>query len=516
MAEEKKNQLPPILQEMQNIGLKMGIMGKGEDYLLEIAAPPEIVGKYMESHTRGLAKAAAKRLGLEDETALLYAKDRTPEQSELMLRIGAEAQMRLLNKYLNSNYFASFRLVLNTVSEALSKTIDEIGENDDLSGTCNLVNRYFYAVHKDITPEAPAALDDETREEIKRLVAAVLDYQKANNCAMAEAFLSCFKLKSEQPPEMLTEISRADHFFLPISKAYQKEHDIALEGVMGRELNVGNKTAAGEVKIVAQISDMEGKPLNITDIQKGVQRAIGNLINEAGGKNALPITVSPAQIYRAYARLPFDAMVTAQQEAEMEAAMKTLMYAPSSINFKAQLERHKKIKKQDDYDYEGEAAGKLEGNLVQAQKLEGTAKNGARVVAYKIYDFPVFYMYSHVVGQMAWLPNILLTGTPKPAEKREKTEAQEGVQYVAIKEKILTRILNMKREQKQKKHETPPDIIRVDEIANDLGIELTRQRERTLLKNIALYLDDLKKQKQIKGYKETKEGRKIAGYTIIL
>ena len=316
MAEEKKNQLSPILQEMQNIGLRMGIMGKGEDYLLDIAAPPEIVKKYIESHERGLAKAAAKRLGLEDETALLYAKDRTPEQSELMLRIGAEAQMRLLNKYLDSNYFASFRLVLNTFSEALSKTIDEIGENDDLAGVCNLVNRYFYAVHKDIAPETPAALDDETREEIKRLVAAVLDYQKANKCTMTEAFLLCFKLKSEQPPEMLTEISRADFFGLPLSKAWRMQTAIAAEGKTGRELNVGNKTLSGAVIVKASISDREGKPLSINEIQKGVQRAIADLIYEAGGKKALPINVSPAQIYRAYARLPFDAMVTAQQEAE--------------------------------------------------------------------------------------------------------------------------------------------------------------------------------------------------------
>lgn len=516
MAEEKEKQVSPVLKDMQDIGFYMGLMGKGEDYLIDIEAPPEILRQYMETYNRGIAKIAAQRLGIEDANTLIYEKDRTPEQSELMLQISAYLQRQQVYDYIRSNYFSSFQLMLETFSEAMSKTVDEIGENDDLSGACILANRYFYATHKEIKPEAPAALDDANKEEIKQLVSAVLHYQKANNCTMVEAFMLCFKLKNEQPPEMLTEISRADHFFLPISKAYQKEHDIALEGVMGREINVGNKTAAGEVKIVAQISDMEGNPLNITDIQKGVQRAIGNLINEAGGKEALPITVSPAQIYRAYARLPFDAMVTAQQEAEMEAAMKTLMYAPSSINFKAQLEKHKKIKKQDDYDYEGEAAGKLEGNLVQAQKLEGTAKNGARVVAYKIYDFPVFYMYSHVVGQMAWLPNILLTGTPKPAEKREKAEAQEGVQYVAIKEKILTRIVNMKREQKQKKHETPPAIIRADEIANDLGIELTRQRERTLLKNIALYLDDLKKQKQIKGYKETKEGRKIAGYTIIL
>ena len=514
MANEQKEKLSPIIQEMQKIGLHMGLMSKGEDYLLEIEAPPEVVGKYMESHARALAKAAAQRLGLEDETALLYAKDRTPEQSELMLRMGAEAQMQRLKKYLNSNYFATFGLVLEAFSETLKKTVDEIGENDDLSGACNLVNRYFYAVHKDVDPEAPAALDNETREEIKRLVAAVLDYQKSNGGTMQEAFMLCFKLKSDQAPEMLTEIGRADFFGLPLSKAWRQQQAIAREGKTGRELNVGNKTAAGAVIINASISDREGNPLNINEVQKGVQRAIADLIYEAGGKKALPINVSPAQIYRAYARLPFDADVTEGQEREMETAMDMLMYAPSRVDFTAQLQKHKHIEKQPDYDYEGEAAGKLEGNLIQAQKMEGTAKNGARVVAYKVYDVPVYYMYSHAVGQIAWLPNALLTGSTKPATKPAKAEAQEGVQYVAIKTNMLTRVMRMKERRKGKK--TNPRLIKAEEVAEDCGVNLTDKTRRTLLKNMALYLDELQAQKQIKGYEETKEGRKIAGYTIIL
>lgn len=517
MANEQKEKLSPILQDMQKIGLHMGLMGKGEDYLLEIDAPPEAVDIYMESHARALAKAAAQRLGLEDETALLYAKDRTPEQSALMLQMGAEAQARRLKKYISSNYFASFGLCLDAMAEALKVGRESaIYEHEDACQVCTLINRYFYAQHKDIEPEAPAALDDQSKAEIRALVAEIVAYQKAHGGTLEGGFIECFKLKEGKELEKLTEISRADFFGLPLSKAWQRQNAIAAEGAAGRELNVGTKTAAGEVKITAQISDMDGKPLTISEIQKGVQRAIGDLINEAGGKKALPITVSPAQIYRAYARLPFDAMVTAQQEAEMEAAMKTLMFAPSSINFKAQLQKHKHIEKQKDYDYEGEAAGKLEGNLVQAQKLEGTAKNGARVVAYKIYDYPVYYMYSHVVGQVAWLRNELLTGSTKPATKPAKAEAQEGAQYVAVKEIILTRVMNMKREQKQKNRKTCPRLIRAEEVAEDCEIELTRQKERTLLKNMALYLEQLKEQGEIKGYEETKQGRKIAGYSIIL
>lgn len=514
MAEEKEKQISPILKDMQDIGFYMGLMGNGEDYLLDIEAPPEILKQYVETYSRGIAKLAAQHLGIEDAESLLQEKDRTPEQSELILKISAGIKMNRMQAYIRSNYFSSFGLVLDTFSKALGKTIDEIGESDDLSDACNLVNRYFYAIHKDINPEAPAALDDEKREEIKQFAAAVLDYQKAKNCTMVDAFMLCFKLKSEQPPEMLTEISSADYFGLPLSKAWRMQTAIAAEGKAGREINVGNRTLNGAVIVKASISDREGKPLSINEIQKGVQRAIADLIYEAGGKKALPINVSPARIYRAYARLPSDAMVTAQQEAEMEAAMDVLMYAPSRVDFTAQLQKHKHIEKQADYDYEGEAAGKLEGNLVQAQKLEGAAKNGARVVAYKIYDVPVYYMYSHAVGQIAWLPNALLTGGTKTATKPAKAEAQEGVQYVAIKTNMLTRIIRMK--ERKKARATYTKLIRAEEVAEDCEVTLTEKTRRTLLKNMGLYLDELKAQKQIKGYEETKEGRKIAGYSIIL
>lgn len=70
---------------------------------------------------------------------------------------------------------------------------------------------------------------------------------------------------------------------------------------------MGKKTSSGAVIISAAISGKNGEPLTITELEKGVQRAIGNLIAEAGG--ILPITVSPQQIYRAFARLSPEATV---------------------------------------------------------------------------------------------------------------------------------------------------------------------------------------------------------------
>ena len=69
-----------------------------------------------------------------------------------------------------------------------------------------------------------------------------------------------------------------------------------------------------------------------------IQRYNGLTIDEA----------SPQQIYRAYARLPHDATVTEQQAEEMERAMDKLIFAPAQLDYTAQLERHTKVKQQEE------------------------------------------------------------------------------------------------------------------------------------------------------------------------
>lgn len=510
MAAEKKEDA--INHDMFRIGYKMGVMLSGENFLAAIGCPQEAIKNYQARQIAEIARIAAKKMGLEDEAVLLSAKTRTAEQSALILSIGAALQEEQRNAYMESNYFASFCLFGEAIATALGMERQEAMYAPEKGGSaCLMLNGYFYALHKDIAPEAAAALDDKSKAEIRELTAELVAYQKAHGGTLADNFAYCFKLK-EPTLDKLTEIKRADSFGLPLSKAWMQQQAIAAEGAAGMELNVGKKTDAGAVITDATITDREGKPLSITEVQKCVQRAVGNLIYEAGGKSACPITVSPAQIYRAYARLPFDADVSEQQEKEMEAAMDVLMYAPSSLNFTAQLEKHKHIRQQPDYDYTGKAAGRLEGTLIQAQKQEATSRNGTRVVAYKIYDVPVFYMYSHVIGQIAWVPNALLTGGAKPATKPATAEAQERVDYVAAKSVILTRVLRMQGEKNKL-----GKIIRTAEVAKDCGIVFSsRKVERTLFKNMGLYLDELKEQGKINGYTEAKEGRKITGYRITI
>ncbi len=502
-------------KEINLIGLRMGLFKSGGDFFLDNGFPVELWEQYEDKRRRALAKATAKALRLEDETPLMYAATRTEEQERVMLEISGREQMNRMSRYLKSYYFKCLGVFIDAFADALqverSKVYD-LEAWDDIADAAAYLNRYFFAIHKEINPAAEAAITEEQRAEIGDIVRALMDYQKEHGGGYFQSIAGCFHLKEK--PEKISEITQADFFGLPLSKVWSNQGIISAEGAEGREINVGKKTSSGAVIVQASISGKDGEPLNLDEVQKGVQRAIGNLVYEAGGKSALPIIITPQQIYRAFARLPADATVTEAQAAEMERAMDVLMYAPVSLNFTAQLERHKHIKQVDDYDYQGEQAGKLGGTLIPAQKLEAETRGGARNVAYKVYDVPVLYMYSRAVNQLAWVPNTLLTGAGRGPVKADKgSDAQGTARGVAVKENVLSRVYRMIERQKKKEMYTP--VIRVDDVAEDCGIiPLTEKTRRTLRKNIGLYLEELKAQGKIKGYQEQKSGRGIIGYSV--
>lgn len=501
-------------REINLIGIRMGLFRSGGDFFLDNGFPIELWEQYEDKRARALAKATAKALHLEDETPLIYAATRTEEQQRVMLEISGREQVSRMKKYMACNYLASIGVLIEAFADGLNLTRDEVYKVeawDDISDAAAYLNRYFYALHKDIDPAAEASLTDQNKQELAELVRALLAYKKEHGGGYFEGIAGCFRLKG--PAEKITEIVQADYFGLPLSKVWSNQGIISAEGSEGREINVGKKTSSGAVIVSASISGKDGEPLTIDEVQKGVQRAVGNLVYEAGGKSHLPIIITPQQIYRAFARLSTDATVTDAQAEEMEKAMDVLMYAPVNLDFTAQLERHKHIKQVPDYDYQGAQAGKLGGTLIPAQKLEATTRGGARNVAYKVYDVPVLYMYSRAVNQLAWVPNTLMIGSGKtPVKAAKGAEAQNTARSVAVKENVLSRVYRMIERQKKKEQYTA--LIKVDDVASDCGIILTEKTRRTLRKNIGLYLEELKAQGKIKGYQETKTGREIAGYTV--
>lgn len=506
-----------IMRDIDLLGVRMGLLYHGSDFLIDNGFPDDFCQWYEESRMEALAKLTAQIMGLEDYKPLLRAETRTAEQNEVMLQLSGREQMARFNVYRKSGYFVALGFVIDAMAEAIhvdNKSLSELPEWEDISNACAYLNRYYFVIHKEIDPEKNAAtLPEEARAEIRAIVDRIVSYRNEHGGGYFDSIVPSLRL-TEASEEKLTEITQQGYFDLPISKAWRAQPDIAKEGAAGREINVGKKTSSGTVIVAAAISGKNGEPLTITELEKGVQRAIGNLIKEAGG--ILPIIVSPQRIYRAFARLGPDVTVTQQQADEIEKIMDALMYAESSLDFKAQLEKHKRIKQQPDYDYQGERSGKLSGPLVPAQKLEeATARDNSRVVAYKILAWPVFYQYSHIIGQMARVPNNLLAGRgKKPTKESKQAEAQETTRTIATRQNILSRIERMIERQESRKSWIA--LIKVDDVAEDCGITLTEKTRRTLRKNMSLYLDDLKAQGKIKGFIETKTGRKIAGFTIQL
>lgn len=149
-------------------------------------------------------------------------------------------------------------------------------------------------------------------------------------------------------------------------------------------------------------------------------------------------------------------------------------------------------------------------------------KTGATAVAYKIYDVPAFFQYSHIFGQMVNLPNALLSSgseidnsrTPNRQNMRATTNNQ------IMKECILERIQRIENASNRKNPQPISKVLNIEPtehhhgIAEECGIELTDRTRRTMLKNMEIYLEELKKQKKIKSFKEEKILRKVIGYSV--
>ena len=124
------------------------------------------------------------------------------------------------------------------------------------------------------------------------------------------------------------------------------------------------------------------------------------------------------------------------------------------------------------------------------------------------------YRYSHVVGQMAQVKRSLLTGGEKPAIKTDnKAAAQGNSRDVSMRHNVLTRIERMKKDDKGSRK------ILLSEVAEDLYVTLTRQTERTLIKNLEQYLGELQEQGEIKDYAPVMGGRgnrKHIGFSVVL
>lgn len=336
-------------------------------------------------------------------------------------------------------------------------------------------------------------------------------------------------VEEERETVPLVPLFQSDKAYLPISRAFRLQHEIGLAGSEGQKVRVSPKGSSEQVTISAMISDKDGNPVSPTATHTNLCAAIGQIWEENGCQ---PCVASVEKIYHVYAGLAPEEHATPQQLEEIEKAIDEMMFMPAQVDFSEQIAKQKKIQRKEDIDYN---RARFKGSMIPAQKVDGVY-NGKTVTAYKIYDMPLFYKYSHAVGQIAQVDRKLLSdmgaerkGRNEREDKKQKnrSEAEKstgsvygGTRVVNLRRYILSEIADMKRIAKSKKGQPLGKGLRsisYEDIAEKCGYDITSPRTiRTLRSNVDGYLSELVAGKHIKGYEPTKDKQKLTGVCIDL
>ncbi len=375
-------------------------------------------------------------------------------------------------------------------------------------------------------------LTPEEWEQVEKICKGALEIYEQDISREAAEIIARYVAKEYRKDEAddgdsvvpLSALTQSDRAFLPIARAYRLQDEIGAAGAEGTQIRVSSK---GDelVTIYAKISDRDGNPISPSATHTNLCAAFGQIWEENGCQ---PCVVSVEKIYRTYAGLSYDEHATPQQLAEVEAAIDEMLFMPAEVNFSEQISKQKKIKKKDDIDYKD---AHFKGTMIPAQKVKATY-NGATVTAYKIYDMPLFYKYSHAVGQIAQVDRKLLSDISTSRKsvgkgKRRRSEAEKstgsvygGTRVVNLRRYILTSIEDMKRIAKKSKGKPLGAGVRTilyADIAAKCGYDITSaQTIRTLRSNVDGYLSELVGSGHIAKYEIARDKQKYVGVRIDL
>ena len=317
----------------------------------------------------------------------------------------------------------------------------------------------------------------------------------------------------------LTANNKRDTFQIAISKVNLLQKEIAASPDHWEMIKVSNTDGT---LVKASLTDRNGNSLDITPVDKAVQAGVSILINENGG---CPITVTPAQIYRAFARMNANEPVGKDILDQVEESLDKLMFSPAKIEFTEQLKNFKRMKKQEDYDYTSKDAGKITENVISGSKLENYMWSGNKHdIAYTIYSYPSFYKYSKIVGNIATVRNELLTGDatktkglPSPKTIQGEPSKRKTVQYITLQYFILEKIQIMKGYKKSRKPYS--NKLLMEDLMREANVDPSNRSSKQRLKNsVEKYLTELKKQPDgIKDFNECLGAHKaVTAFEIIL
>ena len=322
-----------------------------------------------------------------------------------------------------------------------------------------------------------------------------------------------FTVERKQEEKILpqTKLQASDSFVMMTSKAGRMQNDIAKYGKDGCIINVGGNTS-----IKVAIYGAYGEPVTISHEEIQMQNAIGTLIMQ----NDLPLNVTVAQLFRAYAGKDWRYDVGPSEIATIETIMDRLMTKPIFLDCKEQLEKHTKPNKKA---MRGFGLGR---NVVTAEKVKIEVNETTTAVGYRIYSWPALFQYSAVINQVATFPTSLLS-----APAGHKTKAQKPKPKSPSREEMIVRRATISRYMlseidtarataaKNKRQKTQNCIIELDAMYVDCAFSVTPRTIRTIRNQIERILDEWKentKDSHVKSWEAIYSRKKITGYRISL
>lgn len=281
---------------------------------------------------------------------------------------------------------------------------------------------------------------------------------------------------------------------MPTSKVIQKQRDIA-NGKRNR-IDIGGE-GEEQAYILAGITSEKKIPAEAVEIQN----VLGELF-QTNGNRALKLTYS--QIWRAFAILDDGAKVLDKNLEYAKEMIDLLADAKGRIDFTQQIEKHKGIKKDADYDYSKTI---LEGPLVMRDELTVMA-GGYETKGIILYRQPLYFMHSQLTGQITRIDRAVLDTTSKrivdaQGNKRTVETRNNDLDFILLKRHMARQVEMMKAGKAANKgmYEGRRSF---ESIIKALGYEQDRQptpkQRRGLRENIDLLCARWKIQGYIKDY----------------
>lgn len=518
---KEMNECERLLSRMETMHFLLGYIASGEyveDYLQQCDEKKENFNPSWWKQFYHISKAAASKYSKNVRYFIASTRFIAQENDDVLVNTGDTNALGRLN------LVSQCALLMN----ALHPDADHPFFKSSIGDMPEYITKGEYPV---FTPSPE--LTDEEWKQVEQICKGALEIYRRNINRDATEIVARYVVQeygavddeengeSVVPLSALTQSNRA---FLPISRAYRLQDEIGAAGADGTQIRVSSK---GDelVTIYAKISDKYGNPISPSATHTNLCAAFGQIWEENGYQ---PCVVSVEKIYRTYAGLSHDEHATPQQLTEVEAAIDEMLFMPAEVNFSEQISKQKKIKKKDDIDYKD---AHFKGTMLPAQKVKATY-NGATVTAYKLYDMPLFYKYSHAIGQIAQVDRKLLSdmsATRKTAGKgrKNRTEAEKatgtmygGTRVVNLRRYILTAIEDIKRIAKKNKGKplgAGARTILYADIAAKCGYDISSPRTtRTLRSNVDGYLSELVSSGHISKYEIAREKQKYVGVRIDL